>query len=113
MEYAGRNAVFLPLVKRMDLSVAQDVMFGLAGTKQRFQVRVDMLNVGNLLNRDWGVSQRLVNTQPLTNPGVDTDGRATYRLRVINGQLMSTSLEQTAGLADVYSFMVSLRYFFN
>ena len=112
-EYAGRNAVFLPLVKRMDLSVAQDVMVGLAGTKQRFQVRVDMLNVGNLLNRDWGVSQRLVNTQPLTNPGVDTDGRATYRLRVINGQLMSTSLEQTAGLADVYSFMVSLRYFFN
>jgi hypothetical protein len=94
--------------------VAQDVFFDLAGTKQRFQVRLDMLNFGNLLNSDWGVGQRLVNFQPLTNTGVDATGRPTYRLRVVNNQLMNKSLETTTNFpADVYSFMVSLKYFFN
>jgi hypothetical protein len=113
-EYAERGAIFLPLVKRLDLSVAQDVFFNLAGTKQRFQVRLDMLNFGNLLNSDWGVGQRLVNFQPLTNTGVDATGRPTYRLRVVNNQLMNKSLETTTFFpSDVYSFMVSLKYFFN
>jgi len=112
-EYAVRNAVFLPFVKNMDLSVTQDVFKNVAGTRQRFQFRVDVINFGNLLNKNWGVSQRLVSNSPLTNPGVDANGRATYRLRVINNQLMSTSLQQTSGLGDVYRVMFSFRYFFN
>ena len=34
-------------------------------------------------------------------------------MRVVNGQLMTKSLEQTAGLNDVYRVMFSFRYFFN
>jgi Carboxypeptidase regulatory-like domain len=112
-EYAQRNAVFLPFVKRMDLSVSQDIFKDLGGSRQRFQIRADFLNFGNLLNHNWGVAQRLVSNSPLTNPGVDANGAATYRLRVINNQLMTTSLQQTADLADVYKVMVSFRYFFN
>jgi hypothetical protein len=112
-QYAERNARFLPMVNRIDLSVSQDIMASFAGAKHRFQVRVDMLNFGNLLNSDWGVAQRLVNAQPLTNVGVDTSGRATYRMRVVNNELLTKPLEYTAGLDDVYRFQVSLRYFFN
>lgn len=112
-EYAQRNAVFLPLVKRMDLSVSQDLFKSLGGTRHRFQLRADFLNFGNLLNKNWGVDQRLVSNSPLTNPGVDAQGRATYRLRVINRELMTKSLQQSADLGDVYKVMVSFRYFFN
>ena len=35
-----------------------------------------------------------------------------YRMRVVNGQLMNRSFEQTADLNDVYRVMFSLKYFF-
>jgi len=118
-EYAVRNAVFLPLLNRMDLSVSQDVFKSIGGKRQRFQFRADVINFGNLLNKDWGVSQRLVSNSPLIVPTaaqggpVDSAGRAQYRLRVINNQLMSTSLQQTSDLGDVYKVLLSFRYFFN
>jgi hypothetical protein len=112
-QYAERGAVFLPFVHRADFSVSQDFAFNAGGRRHTFQFRWDVDNFTNLLNSDWGVSQRLVSNSPLTNPGVDAaTGRMTYRLRVVNGQLMSKSYEQTAGLADVYRMMFSLKYMF-
>jgi hypothetical protein len=111
-EYAVRGAVFLPLVHRLDLGITQDVFTNIGGERHRFQFRIDIINFGNLLNQDWGVAQRLVSNSPLTNPAVDAQGRATYRLRAINNQLMTNTLEQTADLNDVYRVMFSLKYFF-
>ncbi len=118
-EYAERGGVFLPMVKRMDLNISQDVFKSIGGKRQRFQFRADFINFGNLLNKNWGTSQRLVNNTPLIVPtaaqggAVDAQGRAQYRMRVISGQLMSRSFEQTADLNDVYRVMFSFRYFFN
>jgi hypothetical protein len=120
-EYAKRNAVFLPLVRRMDLSIAQDIFKNIGGKRNAFQLRLDILNFGNLLNKNWGVGQRLVGStlfvpivaQPLTNPGVDAQGRLQYQLRVVNNELLRNSLEPTADIADVYRMMVTLKYLFN
>ena len=38
---------------------------------------------------------------------------STYRLAVVNNELLTRSFETTTFLADVYSFMISLRYTFN
>ncbi len=111
-EYAARGAVFLPMVHRLDLGITQDVFTNVGGQRHRFQFRLDVINFGNLLNKNWGVAQRLVSNQPLTNPGVDAQGRATYRLRAISNQLMTRSFEQTADLNDVYRVMFSVKYFF-
>jgi hypothetical protein len=55
--------------------------------------------------------------QVLTNPGVDAQGRPTYRLAVFNNQLVTQPYVKSALLtsltADVYQFMLSLRYSFN
>ena len=114
-EYAQRGAVFLPLVHRADLSVAQDFFFNIAGRRNSFQFRMDIDNFTNLLNDNWGVGQRLVLTnQPLGTPSIDAQGRAQYRLRTATtgGPLPTESLEQTASLSDVYRIMFSLRYTF-
>jgi hypothetical protein len=111
-QYAERGGVFLPFVRRADVSVSQNLFLNLGGRRHEFQFRTDVLNFGNLLNSNWGVGKRLVNAQPLTNPGVDAQGRLTYRLRVVNNELMTKSLEQTAGIGDVYRVMFSLRYTF-
>jgi carboxypeptidase family protein len=113
-QYAVRNAAFMPLVKRMDLSVTQDVFHTIAGSRHAFAVRVDILNFGNLLNHNWGVGQHVVSTSPLTNPSADANGALQYRLRVFNGALMDHSYDpgSTTALDDVYKFMVTLRYTF-
>jgi len=117
-EYAVRGAVFLPLVHRMDLSVAQDVFVTLGGHRHAFQIRADVLNFGNLLNKNWGVGQRLVTTQPLIVPTTaqggpaDAQGRAQYRLRVISNELIAKSFESSASLADVYRIQLTVRYTF-
>jgi outer membrane receptor protein involved in Fe transport len=112
-EYAERNGVRYPMVFRLDFNVAQDIFKDLGGARHSLQFRADFLNFSNLLNHDWGVGQRLVNAQPLTNAAVDSQGRATYRMRVVNNELMKKTWETTAGLADVYQIQFSLRYSFN
>ena len=117
-EYAQRGAVFLPMVKRLDFSITQDAFANLGGERHRFQFRVDFINFGNLLNKNWGVSQRLVSNSPLIVPTAaqggtfDAQGRMQYRMRVINNQLMTRSYEQTSDLNDVYRIMFSVKYFF-
>ena len=112
-EYAQRGAVFLPMVRRADLNITQDLFANVGNRRHGAQLRVDILNFFNLLNSDWGVGQRLTQNQILTNPALDAQGRATYRMRVVNNELLTRSFESTAFESDVYRFMVSLRYTFN
>ena len=112
-QYAVRGGVFLPMVKRMDVTLAQEIFTNLGGRRHGLQFRADVLNFGNLLNSDWGIGQRLVHNQPLLPQGADADGRALYRLRVVNNELMSTTFEQTAGLTDVWRVQIGFRYSFN
>ncbi len=118
-EYAQRGAKFLPFVKRLDFSVAQDLFATLSGRRHSFQFRMDFVNFGNLLNSDWGVAQRLVSNSPLIVPSAaqggpfDASGQAQYRLRLINNEYMTKTLEQTADLNDVWRIQFMLRYSFN
>src|SRR4029077_19010227 len=88
-QYAERNAVFLPMVHRTDLSVNQDLFAKLGGHRHSGSIRLDITNFANLLNHDWGVGQRVVNTQILTNSSADASGRLTYNLQNVNGNLIT------------------------
>jgi hypothetical protein len=119
-EYAERYGLGFPLLRRMDLSVTQDLFRNLGGQRNGFQIRADILNFGNLLNSNWGVGSRptlAVNNNNqlsiLTNPAVDAQGRSTYRLAVVNNELAKQTFQSSAFTSDVWQFMLSLRYSFN
>jgi len=119
-EYAERGGLFMPIFGRMDLSLMQDIFRNIGGKRNLGQIRLDINNFGNLLNADWGVSKRTVvsGTQAngigiLTNPAIDAQGRATYRMAVVNGQLPTSTFQTNTALADVYQFLLSFRYSFN
>ncbi|HEX7796772.1 MAG TPA: carboxypeptidase regulatory-like domain-containing protein [Vicinamibacterales bacterium] len=111
-QYAERNAVFLPVVNRVDFSLIQDVFGKVGGRKHAGQIRLDITNFGNLLNHNWGVGTRLVNNLILTNPTVDANGALSYRLQTSGGQLISSARQTSAGITDVYVAMLSFRYTF-
>jgi hypothetical protein len=119
-QYAERGGVFLPTFRRMDVSVIQDVFRNIGGRRNAGQFRLDITNFGNLLNSDWGVSQRMVlattaanGAQILTNATRDAQDRVTYRLATVNNELVSRSFQSNTSLSDVYQFLVSFRYTFN
>ncbi len=113
-QYAVRGAVFLPMQWRADLSVAQEIFHRAGDRRASFQLRLDVLNLGNLIDHHWGGGWRMVTAQPLIlgTPAVDATGAPLYRLQQFNGQLVSSTFQQTAGTADVYTLMVSLRAIF-
>jgi len=118
-QYAERNAVFLPVVNRIDIAVSQGIFHNIGGHRHSGEIRLDITNFGNLLNHDWGVAQRLVNTQILTAPSADAQGRLTYNLQTANGNLITSPRQTSATISsisgqasDVYIMMLSFRYTF-
>jgi hypothetical protein len=119
-EYAVRGGLSMPMFSRMDLSVVQDVFHNIAGKRNAGQIRLDITNFGNLLNHNWGVADRSVvgstgaNSIPiLTNAAADAQGRISYRMAVVNNELVSKTFQKSAFLSDVYQLMLSFRYSFN
>ncbi len=113
-QYAERGAAFLPRLVRADLSVTQDLSRMMRGTRNSFQARLDILNFTNMINNNWGVSDRFVTNTPLIARGVDANGALVYRLRNIGTSLLPPqTFQRNAGLSDVYRMQLSFRYNFN
>ncbi len=118
-KYAERGAVIMPMVYRADFSFAQQLFTNIKGKKNALEFRVDILNVGNLLNQDWGIGQTFNSTQPLVVPTtqqggpINANGRPQYRLRNFGTDLITETFRPTAGVADVWRMQFGLRYIFN
>lgn len=124
-QFAERNGAVYPMVHTMDFSISHDLKLNVAGTQNRLQIRMDIFNLTNLINKDWGVGRRtttstfLNQSQPLVvRPGaqggpVDADGRAIYRLQNVGNQLITETFQPTLFTSDLYRIQIGLRYLFN
>jgi hypothetical protein len=115
-QYAERNGNILPYLHRFDLSVAQDVFVKIKGERNAFQIRFDILNFGNMLSDDWGVSQRA--TAPaLLNYRTTTNGEPVYTLstqKLADGStiLARDSFQRNSSVFDVWTAQLGIRYTF-
>ena len=113
-QYAQRNAAFLPWVWRLDGSISQDLGGRLMGQAHRLQIRLDVLNLTNLIDKNWGLGYAFTTLKPLNYIRVDaTTGAPVYKLATVGTQLISTSYLRTATSSDVWRLQLSLRYLFN
>lgn len=116
--YTERNGSYVPILHRFDFSVIQDFYVTIKGQKNSFQIRADILNFGNMLNNDWGVSQRATVPSLLTYRSVgSTDGIPVYRLATQldeNGYtiLARDTYSKNTSISNVWSAQISLRYTF-
>lgn len=53
---APRNAFMSEFVHKFDLHFAQDFFLNIGGRRHTLQLNADIINLGNLLNRGWGMS---------------------------------------------------------
>lgn len=59
--YAERNGGKYPWANRFDLRFTQQIFTEWEAPKSRFEFTLDIINIGNLVNRDWGVT-KIINT---------------------------------------------------
>jgi hypothetical protein len=80
-EIAERFGLVNPWYSNLDVRVLQDIALTRTGSQQHnLQVSLDIMNVGNLLNSNWGVRQvaNPTATSPLTLVRFDPDGTPVF-----------------------------------
>jgi|LakMenE01Jun11ns_1017448.scaffolds.fasta_scaffold9948336_2 hypothetical protein len=116
-QYAERNGSFIPMLNRLDLSVVQDIYVKVKGKKNTIQIRADILNFGNLLNNEWGVSQRATIPTILNYSSTNAAGEPVYKLatqRLADGStiLARDTYQYNSSVFDVWSAQLGIRYIF-
>ena len=116
-QYAERNGGLLPWITTLDLSFAQDFFINAGGKRNTLQFRIDCFNFTNLISKNWGVAQSVIQTRPLAFAGTAADGTPEFRMqtRTVDGQprLLDQTFQYNANIFDVYRFQLGLRYTFN
>ncbi|HSF55867.1 MAG TPA: carboxypeptidase regulatory-like domain-containing protein [Algoriphagus sp.] len=118
-KYAERGAVIMPMVTRADFTFAQQLFTNINNKRNTLEFRIDILNIGNLLNSDWGLGKTFNSTQPLVVPTTaqggpaDANGVPQYRFRNLGSDLISETYRSTASVNDVWRMQFGLRYIFN
>lgn len=53
-EYAERNGARTPFTHQFDIKIIQDIFTDIGNKRNTLQLSIDIFNLGNLLNKDWG-----------------------------------------------------------
>jgi hypothetical protein len=116
-KYAERNSSVLPMLNRFDVSLVQDIFVNVKGHRNTIQVRADVLNVGNLLNNKWGVSQRATVPQLLAYSSTNSSNEPVYKLAtqtLLDGTkvLARDTYSKNSSVYDVWTAQLGIRYIF-
>lgn len=126
-QYAERNALVYPWFKRLDLNVTQDffIKTGKDGSdRHTLRLSVDIVNVGNMINKDWGTykipsagsGSGVLNVGILKYDKLDTDGTPIFSFpyRVASSQTpYTTSFKDDVSIFSRWQMQFGIRYLFN
>jgi hypothetical protein len=110
-QYAERYGALSPWRGKWDLKLMQDYNFKISSAsdkKNTIQFSVDVLNVGNLLNSDWGLVQVPTSVQPI---GVSVNQTTNVPTYTFNGSQTKT-FNYEASLASRWQAQFGIRYIF-
>lgn len=109
-EIAERFGAVNPWWWNIDFRFMQDFAFFTGGMKHTFQLSLDILNVANLLNSDWGVRKIASSaaTKPIELVGFDQSGEPTFNYK---GTATTTYVDDP-GVNSRWQMQIGLRYFF-
>ena len=98
-EYAERGGIVAPWLHRFNFRVAQDFNFNVAKKTNTIQVALDINNLGNMLNSNWGVHKMLSSDNIL-----EWDGT--------NYKFIEPKWSNVVKVSSTWEMLLSVRYFF-
>ena len=108
-QYAERNGALSPWYTQLDAKLMQDFTLTTGGKKNTLQLSLDILNLGNLLNRNWGNRQLVGNNRLLeASYAAATPDTPAFGFRGGNQTFFTDT-----NLASRWRAQVGVRYLFN
>jgi hypothetical protein len=116
-KYAEAYSVYSPWVHRFDFSYKHDFVVKAGNNKNTLQLSLDIKNIMNLFNSNWGVAKYLnpqigSEARILKYEGVDADGVATFSTPAsINGN--TQTFTSSTGLGQCWYASIGIKDIFN
>jgi len=127
-QYAERNGAEFPWQHRIDFRLLQDVFSDLGKDRHSLQFSLDIFNIGNLLNKNWGAyqfpnnysSQNAIG-QPLAFQGYNAQGQPVFQFQYVTNPTTTTPAQvltntfrtDVTTVASRWQLQLGLRYLFN
>lgn len=114
-EYAKRNAAVAPYYSKLDLNITQDLKLKVGQSFNTLRFSLDVINAGNLINRDWGMVKVPTATNILKYEGLAADGKTpSFSLPFQTGTTPFTQpYQNSTGLSSRWQMMFGIKYLFN
>jgi hypothetical protein len=115
-EYAEAYAARAPWVHQFDLRFLQDFYINVGQTKHTLQLSLDVLNVGNMLNSNWGVNKNMAASnygRILRYEGKDANNVPTFSTTKVIGEYPTKTYDTYLNYGQCWSLQIGLRYIFN
>jgi len=119
-EYAEAYSASMPWVNRFDLKITQDFKVKAGSSMNTLQVSLDILNVGNLLNDAWGVTQSNAVSnygKVLKYEGVDSSNTPMFSVFANTVDKQKVLVDKTFDIynstSNVWQLQLGIRYIFN
>ena len=116
-KYAEAYSLYSPWVHRVDFSYKHDFSLKTGNSEHKLQLSLDIKNVMNFFNSEWGVAKYLnpeIGSDPriLNYEGVDADGVATFSTPAsIHGNTKTFTPSYTLG--QTWYASIGIKYIFN
>lgn len=105
-DYAERNGASLPWFSQIDFRFMQDFNFKVKERKHTIQVSLDIMNLGNLINSNWGVRQLARTYNPISVTGIDKNNVPYYHFNTD----LKTSYVDDFSTRSKWQMQLGIRY---
>ncbi|MBX3238297.1 MAG: TonB-dependent receptor [Chitinophagaceae bacterium] len=110
-QVAERFGTLIPWYNRFDAKLIQDIFVNIGARRHTLQLTADVYNVGNLLNKNWGIRKLYTVNNPLRVESV-VDGVPSFSISPFNNVPVNKTFIDNVSTASTWSMQLGLRYIF-
>ncbi len=107
-KYAQRNGAMLPWYSQLDFKFLQNFYLDKKNV-HKIQLSLDILNLGNMLNSNWGIRKFVTANNPIKVNGIDNKGVPYFKF---DTNLKNTYVNNVSSLSK-WQMQIGIRYIFN
>lgn len=107
-QYTERGGALMPWHHQFDFQLKQDFYVNVGGKRNTIQFGVDVQNLGNLLNKDWGHYQQVKSSTLLKY-----DKSKGFTFNKYAGETLTSTFKAYESFMSTYRVQFSVRYLFN
>lgn len=116
--YVERNGALMPWRQQFDLRLSHDFLMGIKNKVHTLQLSCDILNLGNLINQNWGL-RKIVNAGSILTPAnlneVKPGGTVmpAFQMATVGGRLVTETFRTDYSTNSTYLIQFGIRYVFD